>query len=75
MSGPRIVCTDSGPRTVCADNGPRTVCADSGPRTVGGDSGSKAVYMSHQLNFIIYRTIDVMRDLPGYTFVRLPPPR
>jgi hypothetical protein len=32
----------------------------------------KAVYTSHPLNITIYRTIDMMRDLPGYTFTRLP---
>jgi hypothetical protein len=36
---------------------------------------SKAVFTSHPLNITIYRTIEMMRDLPGYTFIRIPAPR
>ena len=45
---------------------------------IGGEGKvavQRAVYTSHPLNITIYRTIDMMRDLPGYTFVRLPAPR
>ncbi len=45
------------------------------PLDAAGQRGSRAVYTVHPLNLTIYRTIDMMRDLPGYTFTRLPAPR